>query len=213
MERRENKKDNSISCWGDSKNEEEHEEEKQGERITVLYTMYGTLMEDTARQEYISHQQRSGHPGLITEDSGLVISMDNPWMAASPDGRVQDPTATNPEGLVEFKNPFTMKDLTIGEACTKKTFCLEQKKADRVTYSLKQTHNYYYQVQCQMYCCDVAWCDFVVRTEKDLNIERINRDKKWFQEKLPKLKQFYFDALLPSPRQGKGGIREPQPTP
>ena len=48
-----------------------------------------------------------------------------------------------------------------------------------------------------MCCCNVEWCDFLVNTEKDLHIERIPRDKEW---QLPKLKQFYFDALA-SPRQ------------
>lgn len=62
-----------------------------------------------------------------------------------------------------------------------------------------------------MYCCNVDWCDFVVRTQQEIHIERILRDNQWWEEKLPQLKQFYFDAVLPelaSPRQGKGGIRE-----
>lgn len=175
-------------------------------------TMYGTLMEDKARQEYIEKQQENGHPGLTTEQSGLVISTHNPWLAASPDGRVQDPNATPSQGLVEYKNPFSMKDLTIEEAAENKTFCLEKKeKGGQIVYSLKRKHNYFYQVQ--MYCCSMKWCDFVVRTEKDIHIERIHEDKKWWSEQMPKLKSFYFDALLPelaSPRQGKGGIREPQ---
>ncbi len=80
-------------------------------------------------------------------------------------------------------------------------------------YSLKKRHDYYYQVQCQMYCCDVEWCDFVVCTEKDLHIERINRNDMWWNEQIPKLKDFYFGALFPelaSPRHGIGCIREPE---
>ena len=34
-------------------------------------TMYGTLMEDKAREEYTAHQ-RNNHHGLTTELSGLV---------------------------------------------------------------------------------------------------------------------------------------------
>ena len=103
-----------------------------------------------------------------------------------------------------------MRDCTIKQACEKKSFCLEQKEND--IFSLKCTHNYYYQIQCQIYCCNVEWCDFVVRTERELHIEHINRDKKWWQDRLPKLNNFYFGAFLPelaSPRQGKGGIKEP----
>ena len=38
-------------------------------------------------------QVENGRFGLIIKRSGLVISEDNPWVAASPDGIVTDPTA------------------------------------------------------------------------------------------------------------------------
>ena len=65
--------------------------------------------------------------------------------------------------------------MTIEEACSKsKSFCLEKTERDgSVVFSLKKRHDYSYQIQCQMYCCDESWCDFVVRTEKDLHVERI----------------------------------------
>lgn len=74
-------------------------------------TMYGTLMEEKAREEYVA-QQQVNHPGLATEKSGLVVSMDNPWLAASPDGVVHDPTATPPDGLMELKNPYSVREMT-----------------------------------------------------------------------------------------------------
>lgn len=49
--------------------------------------------------------------------AGLVISLDNPWLAASPDDKVHDPTSTPTWGLAEYKNPYSAKDLTISEAC------------------------------------------------------------------------------------------------
>ena len=62
---------------------------------------------------------------------------------------------------------------------------------------------------------DKAWCDFVVRTNKDMHIERIYRDREWWTLQLAKCKKFYFSALLPElacPRYRKGGIREPENT-
>ncbi len=174
-------------------------------------TMYGMLMEDVAQQKYVEKQQQN-HPGLKTEPSGLVVSLENPWLAASPDGRVTDPSAAQPIGLVEYKNPYSTRDSTIEEACASKGFCLEKtKKGEEMVYSLRSRHNYYYQVQCQLYCCNLEWCDFVVHTEKDMHIERIERNKDWWEEQLPKLKEFYFNSLLPelaSPRYRNGGIRE-----
>lgn len=179
-------------------------------------TRYGISMEETTRQQYVTYLQKKGSAGFTTQDAGLVISVDTPWIAASPDGRVMDPTAAQSQGIVEYKNPYSVRDLTISEACDRqaKAFCLEKQEDDnQVTYKLKEKHNYYYQVQCQMYCCNVDWCDFVVRTNKELHVERIQRDKHWWEQKLPKLKEFYFQALLPElacPRKERGGkIREP----
>ena len=125
-------------------------------------TRYGSLMEDVARQQYVCYQQQHGHCNLTTEKTGLVISPDNPWLAASPDDKVHDPSATPANGLVEYKNSHSAKLLTVPEACQQlKNFCLE--KTESNTYQLKPKHDYYYQIQCQLYCTNTRWCDFVVR--------------------------------------------------
>ncbi len=81
-------------------------------------TMYGTNIEETARQQYVTYRQQyvtyqhqKGHPGLGTHRVGLVISGDMinlGCMAASPGDKVQYPNADQPLGVVEYKNPFTM---------------------------------------------------------------------------------------------------------
>ena len=88
----------------------------------------------------------------------------------------------------------------------------KEEKDGKTTYTLKRRHDYYFQVQCQLYCEEREWCDFVVRTDKGIFIERITRDSKWWEEQVPKLKDFYFKSLLPElacPRYRQGGIREP----
>ena len=64
---------------------------------------------------------------------------------------------------------------------------------------LKHDHDYYYQIQCQLYCADKELCDFIVRTNKDMHIERIVRDRKWWDSQMEKCHKFYFSALLPEP--------------
>ncbi len=106
-----------------------------------------------------------------------------------------DPTAPDPEGLIEITNPYNGRDKTIEECYVNiKNFCLKLDGMQNI--HLKNNHNYYYQVQCQMYCTDTSWCDFVVRTEKDIHIERISRDHIWWDSKLQVLHTFYFDFLL-----------------
>lgn len=133
---------------------------------------------EVAQQEYTTYQQQD-HPGLTVESGGLFVSPETPWLAASPDGLVHDPhSSPHPNGLVEIKNPRTVKDKTLDLACTSSKFCLEKQEQNGVaTYKLKDKHDYYYQVQCQMYCADRQWCDFVVRTNKQLHVERIYRDE------------------------------------
>ena len=46
-------------------------------------------------------------------------------LAASPDGLVHDPLVDPPDGIVEYKNPYNARNMTLTEAATNiKTFCL-----------------------------------------------------------------------------------------
>ena len=71
-------------------------------------TRYGASlrMEDTTRQDYLAYQRERGHLKLTIAKVGLVVSLDTPWSAGSPDDRVTDPDDPLPLGLVEYKNPF-----------------------------------------------------------------------------------------------------------
>ena len=147
-------------------------------------------------------------------DGTLIISVDDPWLAASPDDKVYDPNAAQSLGIAEYKNPYVARNFTLQKACdTVKSFCLERREEKgQVTYKLKKRHDYYYQIQCQMFCSKVEWCDFVVQTNKDLYVPCIFWDPNWWKQQLPRLKEFYFDTLLTEvacPGHGKGGIREP----
>ena len=122
------------------------------------------------------------------------MSLIDPWLAASPDGIVYDPR--NPEriGVGEIKCPYKMRGKTVAEAFQTATSCLEDIKNK---LALKRRHDYYYQIQCQLYCVDCNWCGLMVKTEPDIHIERFYRGNKWWGLQLEKLRSFYFDSLLP----------------
>lgn len=178
-----------------------------------IATQYGRQREESSRQKYIAYQHTHGHPNLSTQATGLVVSPHAPWLGASPDDRVLDPDSAIPHGLAEYKNPYTAREFSISEACEKLTsFYLEKITTDPVTYKLKKRHNYHFQVQCQLFCDEKEWCDFVVNTEVDIHVERIYFDQKWWDDQRRKLHAFYFKVLLPElacPRHSNGGIREP----
>ncbi len=69
------------------------------------------------------------------------------------------------------------------------TFCREIDIKDH-KYKLEKKHDYYYQMQCHLYCTDGDWRDFVLRTDKEIHIQQIQRDKRWWDIQLEKLKKF-----------------------
>ena len=69
--------------------------------------------------------------GLATRDYA------HPWLAATPDGWVSDPSASPSRGLVEFKNPHSYRDLAVNDAgFSKKCECLTINSGSLVNQTL-----------------------------------------------------------------------------
>lgn len=63
---------------------------------------------------------------------------------------------------------------------------------------LKENHAYAFQIQGQLNITKRSVCYFVVWSPKQVIVTKIFRDKElWERKMLPKLKMFYFEALLP----------------
>ena len=83
---------------------------------------------------------------------------------------------------------------TLHMAAAKKGFCLI---SNGDSLSLDTKHPYYYQVQAQLFVCDVEYCDFVVWTQRDIHIERIVPDIVFWEEALLKSTKLFNVAVLP----------------
>ena len=114
--------------------------------------------------------------------SGLVVHKDYSFLAASPDGMV------NNDGIIEIKCPYSARNICPENA---KLIYLDENRC------LRRNHDYYYQVQALLEITNRLYCDFVIYTFKGIHIERINRDRRFFMNIIPKLKEFYFFHLLP----------------
>ena len=145
------------------------------------------------------------------ESYGLHVSVDKPWLAVSPDGLVTDPSdPTHPLGLVEIKKPICSTKSNFEGSIQESSFCLKKNK-DSGLLTLPTGHNYYYQIQTQLFCTGRQWYDFALATNLEIHIERIYSDSAWQTANLCKLQDFYFSALLPElacPRHLCGRIRE-----
>ena len=109
----------------------------------------------------------------------------------------------HPCGLLEIKCPACAETISLLDLCTKaeykpSAFFLQYKDG---TYHLKKSHDYYHQVQGQLYITGRPWCDFVVWTPTFTSIERIWFDGVlWSKKMYPRLKILHE---LTSARAGK----------
>ena len=66
-------------------------------------------------------------------------------------------------------------------------YCFIAQWMDDKILKLAQNHQYYHQVQFQLYTLGASWCDFCVYTTKGIAIERIYLDELWQQIRIPNL--------------------------
>ena len=166
--------------------------------FTSKQTNWGQKQEKAAKELYLKINI-SNHDQLVVTDSGLVINPQWPYMGASPDGIIECKCCG--KGVLEVKCPYSHREESVlSAALNDNKFCL---KMDNGELHLSHEHAYYYQVQTQMFVCNVNYCDFCVCTfpleeeESSPHIERITRDDEFWKDCLIKAKTFFTTCLLP----------------
>lgn len=71
------------------------------------------------------------------------------------------------------------------------------KMSDLDWIPLKETHDYYYQIQMQMLCVNVQLCDFVVWSENECKILRYSRNALTCSSIINKCTGYFHNAVLP----------------
>jgi putative phage-type endonuclease len=106
--------------------------------------------------------------GYKVDEAGFITHPEHKFLGASPDGLVGF------DGCIEIKTPYYAKNV----------------------YTLKDKP--YYEAQCRlvMEVTGTDWCDFVCwMSDDNAHVERLERDPKWIESVLPKLKAFHEDYL------------------
>ena len=96
------------------------------------------------------------HTKLSFSDSGLFISIDEPYLAATPDSLVQ--FQCRGKGCLEIKCPYCIRETQIFGGIEKKNSCLLYQDNKR---NLKKSHPYYYQIQSQLFAPSEAIATFL----------------------------------------------------
>ena len=99
--------------------------------------------------QYIDFQHAHGHFNLMVTQSGFFINKKYPFLGASPDGSVYDPSSDQHFGFLEVKCPISYRNVTPEQANTSPGFCLSLNTCGK-QLTLRRTHGYYAQVQGQM---------------------------------------------------------------
>lgn len=162
-------------------------------KFSSAATAWGCKNETNARKAYLEKTNRC-HDDFSICDSGLQINKQWPHIGASPDGLVNCKCCG--AGVCEIKCPYSAKDLspTDPHVISDKNYCLQN---DSDSIYLNRTHAYYYQVQCQMFICNVEYCDFIVWTPHGLYVERIMPDVEFWSASVAKVTEFFKIGILP----------------
>ncbi|XP_065892315.1 uncharacterized protein [Dysidea avara] len=154
---------------------------------------YGNINEDTAIRSYIDYQEKRGLQ-LTVHKCGLHINPSVPWLAATPDSIVE---IGQDMGYLEVKCPYVCKTKPIAEAALQQfSFCLQSNNG---MLQLKKKHQYFFQVQTQLFVTQLPWCNFVLWAPNDaVYVERIFCDDSFIEDAVSKARAFYFDKFLPS---------------
>ena len=125
--------------------------------------------------------------------SSLIISLDELWLACSPDGIIFNSSSAD-KGLLEVKCPHRCSTMSFRDAARQPSFCLKYDEQ----VALKTQHQYYYQVQHGLFVTGMRWADFVVWSPRELFVQRVERDDDLVDAMLPRLRLFYECQLLPA---------------
>lgn len=136
-------------------------------------TEWGTLMEDQAAASYTMETGNKITP------EGFLLHPVQQWLGASPDGLI------GADGLIEIKCPYGLRNKSAPEFKT-----------------LKEQPYYEAQIQIQLFVTDRKWCDFYQWAPAGTELERVEINRAFLQEAIPRLFDFY--------QRYKREIHEPQ---
>lgn len=120
--------------------------------------------------------------------SGLVISPFCPWIAASPDRKVYNPERQPNFGLLEIKCPLADNIANVDYIRQ-----IGLSDLQLPILQLRRSHDYYYQIMCQLAVTGLDWCDlFVYLTDDEYYLETVTFDPVFWKTAQAKIDNFYF---------------------
>lgn len=125
--------------------------------------LYGTFSGNDATRYGIAHEDMAKEElekiiGKKIENAGLFVDANLQFLAASPDGLIDN------DSLVEIKCPASAKSFTPEEGILMKK--IKSCTIENGQLHLKRNDNYFYQVQGQLHITRKMFCYFCIWTPK-----------------------------------------------
>jgi len=120
-----------------------------------------------------------------------VVNPNYSFLGATPDEKVCIDSVT---GILEIKCPYAVRDMKIEEAIQTNNFCLVR-EGDVVT--INKSHDYYCQVQGQLFVTGAPFCDFIVYAKVDIAVDKVLPDPDFQLIMFDKLCKLYKNFAIP----------------
>ena len=137
------------------------------------------------KHEAIAIRQYEKDSGCKIQQCGIFVSTNCPFLGASPDGIIND------DVVIEVKCPYSIRNEEIS------TSNLPYLKTGESGVFLDKTHNYYFQIQGQLFCSERKKCVLIIYTLKDVMYLDIERDDKFISNMISHLKDFFDKFFKP----------------
>ena len=147
--------------------------------LTVMKDIKTSAILHGRKYESIALAKYESECGRGTRQCGIFVSSSHPYIGASPDAVIDDQT------LLEIKCPFVVRNQMI---TTKTVPFLKEKDGLLI---LDNNHDYFYQIQGQLFCTNAKKCILVIYTFCDFKSICIERDDFFIDNMVKKLKEFY----------------------
>lgn len=178
---------------------------------TILYPpqLRSTAVEWGKEKEIEAREELQAELGIKINNCVLFIDSEFPYLAATPDGIIGD------DGIVEIKCPYAVRQVSPVDAIRNNVADLHRIFDKTDDTRMNQRHLYYFQVQGQLHITQREYCVFAIWTPFGLKYTIVERDDKFWEEKMsPLLQRFYEDCLVPEIVDSRAArnmpIREPR---
>jgi len=151
-------------------------------RINTAAVKHGRKFEAKAISEFESRFAKT------VQQSGIVVNRQRPYLACSPDGLVES------DSLLEVKCPFVVKGRHINPETVEYIY-LDEATGNMALYP---SHQYYYQIQGQLYVTSRRLCYFAIYTFCDFVVIEVPRDDDFIAEMTASLDDFFHTHFKPA---------------